>query len=202
MKKDFTWHRFWRLVVVREWKKWKGYNRYLVCKCDCGNVKEIAYSSLSYWCSQSCGCYRKENTISRSTKHWMRWTRLYHIRENMKKRCDNLKTYAYRNYWWRWISYCEKRETFDWFYEDMKDWYEEHLTLDRIDNEWNYCKENCRWATRQQQSENKRNNIYITKNWIKKTFYWWCDYLWLSRSTVGNRVYWLWWTYEEALFWK
>jgi hypothetical protein len=95
----------------------------------------------------------------------------------MKKRCKYKNYIWYKNYWWRWITYDPKRETFDWFCEDMLEWYSGELTLDRIDNDWNYCKENCRWATLKEQARNKRNTVrYKNKCVSERAEIWWVPY--------------------------
>jgi hypothetical protein len=83
-------------------------------------------------------------------------SKFYRAWVNMKTRCTNNKVSEYHRYGGRGISYCEKWETFDGFIEDMLPTYEENLTLDRIDNDGNYCKENCRWTTYKEQSNNTR----------------------------------------------
>lgn len=192
------WKKFWRLKVVERWKKSPSWNIYYICKCDCWNKKEVAYSSLSTWISKSCWCLRKEKNMKRFTKHGMRKTKFYNIYHNIKKRCEKSQNPAYKNYWWRWIK-CEWK-TFEEFFNDMHWTYKEWLTIDRIDNDWHYCKENCRWATREEQNKNKRSNIMIIHNWERKTFYEWIEYLWLNRSTIESRVYELDWDYKKALF--
>jgi hypothetical protein len=98
------------------------------------------------------------------TKHKMMNSPLYKPWQNMKNRCRNPKTTHYKDYGGRGITYCEKWETFEGFYEDMWPSYEKGLTLDRIDVNGNYCKDNCRWATIYEQANNKRRNLIYTYN--------------------------------------
>jgi hypothetical protein len=86
--------------------------------------------------------------------------RAHYIWLSMKARCENPKHRSYADYGARGISFDPAWTDFRIFYADMGD-PPPGLTIERIDNEGNYCKENCRWATRTDQNRNKRNNRYL-----------------------------------------
>ena len=174
---DLTGQRFGRLLVIKKGTRVLVSTRiipYWLCLCDCGNMKSIYFSNIKLQKTVSCWCFRKKRT------DWE--LRLLHVFYAIKDRCKNTKNKAYKNYWGRWIK-CEWG-TLDDFYRDMWDSYVEWLTIDRIDNDWNYCKENCRWETRKENQRNRRVSFYI--DWEHLMDY--CKRLWLNYWTIYTRV--------------
>jgi len=159
---------------------------YWICKCQCGNEKSVRSDHLIQGRIRSCGCLLVEaRHRSNAFKHGMKGTRIYRIWVSMKNRCNDK---SYKDYGERGICVCEKWQNFEGFWEDMKEGYTDALTLDRKDNDGNYCKENCRWATMAQQSLNKRNNHIIEFGGERKPVAEFCQEFGINSSTVYNRL--------------
>lgn len=86
----------------------------------------------------------------------MSGTRFYKIWKGMSTRCNNEKYKLFKDYGGRGIKICNEWRTFENFRDDMLASYKEDLSIERKNNDGNYCKENCKWATRQEQNMNKR----------------------------------------------
>jgi len=141
-------------------------------------------------------------------KHWFsksatkldRKKRLfYSVWVNMKTRCYNKKSSAYHRYWWRWITMSDEWQDFQNFYNDMHEWYEVFLQIDRIDNNKWYNKDNCKWATRKEQARNRRTSKFLEYNWERLTLVWWAEKIWIKRSTLAQRYYCMKWSVEKCL---
>jgi hypothetical protein len=152
---DLAGRKFGQLTAIRysgsrESKVW------WLCKCDCGTEKEIRAGSLMAGLSNSCGCLLPRITAKRNLTHGMSYSPEYAIWSSMRDRCRNKQNAHYKYYGGRGISVCERwAENFEAFYQDMGP-RPQSLTLDRINNDGNYEPGNCRWATRSQQSANRR----------------------------------------------
>lgn len=141
------------------------------CKCDCGNERVVSGKYLRKGLSKSCGCYGAEQRKIASTRHGHSSrkgnSKEYTAWLNMKNRCLDKNNKQYNDYGGRGISVCNEWLNFKNFYNDMGNC--NGLTLDRVDVNGNYNKENCRWATSIEQSRNKRNNHIITINGVDMT---------------------------------
>lgn len=201
---DRTGERFGRLVITRFIRVDKNWNYIWECKCDCGNIINVRYNNLLNGSTKSCGCLKRERTIERSTKHGLsggqgNYTRLYRIWLNMRQRCNNRRDQDYPYYGGRGIKVCKEWDNYAAFHDwAMKNGYADHLTLDRINNNGDYCPENCRWATRKEQARNTRQNHFITFNGKIMTIAEWAEYLGVSSTVLRTRLY-RGWPIERAL---
>lgn len=202
-KIDLTGQRFNQLLVIKESGRNKEGKVIWLCKCDCGNYHKTLGKYLRNGNATSCGCRRKKilaETTQRQTTHKMINTRLYTIWRGMRQRCNNVNSCSYQNYGGRGISICEEWNDFMKFYKwSINNGYEEHLTIDRIDNNGNYEPNNCRWVTRKKQGNNNRHNHYLTYKGETKTMSEWSDITGIEYRTLRSRINSYHWSIEKAL---
>lgn len=115
-------------------------------------------------------------------------TRQYRIWAQMKSRCDNPNNSKYEIYGGSGIAYDKKWKTFYGFWEDMQDGYSDELTIDRIDPTLGYSKENCRWATYEQQNNNKSDNLNLTYYGDPITVNQISEITGLNKNTIRSRL--------------
>lgn len=139
-----------------------------LCSCECGKNKIVKAAYLVSSHTVSCGCYAKDLLKKRSIKHGKRQTRIYRTWCGIKRRCYNKNDKAYKHYGERGVTICEQwKDDFSSFYNwATKNGYTDELSIDRIDNNGNYCPENCRWVTAKEQNRNYSRNHNITFNGI------------------------------------
>lgn len=160
-KIDLVGQRFTRLFVREDVGRDKHGRVLYLCECDCGNETVVQSGNLRSGHTTSCGCYSRERLIT----HGMTKTRLYRIwrgilsRAGVWKGADERHKIEYRD---RGITVCD-----EWLiFESFRDWalshgYADDLQIDRIDNDKGYSPENCRWVSRKENMNNRRNTLRL-----------------------------------------
>lgn len=191
--------RFGRLTVL-SYSHNKGYTKYFLCKCDCGNQKIIAKNALTRGKQISCGCARKER-IANLNKLPDGYCRLGKIFRSMKYRCYNQSSNHYHRYGGRGIKICD-----EWLsdIDSFRKWsidngYADGLTIDRIDNDGDYSPDNCRWITREEQLNNTSRSVMLSYDGKTQTMTQWAKELNMPTSTLFNRLKVLGWSAERSL---
>lgn len=185
--------------VDKNGKEIKSYSYLFECNCTCGKSTIVALNNLRSGKQVSCGCHKNAQTSKRNFKHGIQNKRLLGLWNAMKQRCNNPKNHAYKYYGGRGIKICDEWLEFKTFYEwAMKNGYEENLTIDRIDNDGDYCPKNCRWSNRFVQANNKRNNVFVEFNGDRKTISEWARIIGIKQPTLSNRINNLGWSIDKA----
>lgn len=168
---DLTSQRFGKLTVIKYAGRRKCGNQFKIlwlCKCDCGNEKEIPSSDLRNGHSTSCGCLHRKMIGDLNRKHNLanKCGRIYQVWKSIKYRCNNPNNKSFKNYGGRGIKVCDEwQNNFLLFYNwAIDNGYKEEklsnglnrLTIDRIDNDGNYEPNNCRWVTNLENARNKK----------------------------------------------
>lgn len=190
MPKAKKWDVYWKLTLtglVERRAQWKSKTTYVECICECWTKKWICLNSLRRWSTRGCWCQNRT--------HLMTNTRIYHIYDGLNQRCTNPKSKARPNYWGKWVKNLWRN--FEDFYRDMWESYEIHVkehgeretTIDRIDSNGDYCKENCRRATKKEQNSNRSSNRKILyRGKVYQTLTSLCAAYWISRPAVKRRL--------------
>ena len=192
--------RFGRLVVVEKDKARNGHVRWR-CKCDCGKECIVYGSSLKTGNTTSCGCYKAENSKRLYSSVRQNDKRLYAVWNGIKQRCLNKNSRSYHNYGGRGIKICDEwandyKSFYNWA---MRSGYQSGLQIDRIDNDGDYCESNCRFVSRNIQSNNKRNVVLYTIEGETRSLAQWCKAYHQDYYLVRQRVLKLGWTIQDAL---
>lgn len=124
---------------------------------------------------------------------------LYNSWHGMLRRCNDVNAPFFKDYGGRGITVSGSWSVYETFLQDMLSSWGAGLTLERIDNNKGYCKENCRWATKTEQANNRRNSTAVYFQGKTRTLAQWVKLLGLKGSTVRQRYYVYKWTIEEAL---
>jgi hypothetical protein len=156
----------WKLVSIN----YNESDKPFYCECECGNS---GYKSAKYILT-----HRNKNCIKcmphNGTKHNMTKSSEYYAFNSMMQRCFNPKSMEYKNYGGRGIT-VDKRwvSNFGQFLQDMGTKPSKSHSLDRINNNGNYSKDNCRWATKKEQAYNRRVTVWVDYKGVSKPLSYW-----------------------------
>jgi len=176
-RRQLAGQRFGKRLVIQETPRGQRQRgTWWLVRCDCGREESVSGASLMQG-SQACvKCAHKGFPVRHG--HWQggKGTRVHAVWSSMKSRCLNPRSQAYGNYGGRGISVCEKWKNFTGFLADMGEC-APGMTLERKDNNGNYEPSNCYWASRTQQTRNRRCSIHLTflgrtlhlKEWSDRT---------------------------------
>lgn len=186
--RDLMKQRFERLIVIQRNGKDKNNHVLWLCRCDCGREKIIKGTHLITGHTQSCGCLKKEGNNSKHnhTKNGKQ-SKIYQIWACMTQRCTNPHTTNYHNYGGRGIEVCERWTEFENFLIDMGE-IPKGCQIDRINNNGNYCKENCHWVTPKQNGRNRRTNRLITFRGKTQCVTAWAEEIGISSKMIYKRL--------------
>lgn len=190
---DLTNQKFERWTVLKQVKNPHDSSAAWLCLCDCGNISIVRGKDLRYGKSKSCGCLR--------TKHGGEGSPLYRVWHGIKVRCFNPNSPAFKDYGGRGITVCS-----EWLndFAAFRDWaiengYRAGLSIDRIDNDGPYSPDNCRWATTEEQANNRRSNHLVSHNGETHTLSEWSRLTGIPRTILRNRLNILNWSVEKSL---
>lgn len=162
--------------------------RKVICKCECGAVKEFYFSHVKRGKSKSCGCLARELNSARIKTHGLAGSSIYNIHQGMMARCYNVSAPGYKFYGARGIRVDNRWHKFENFFADMGHPPKGH-SLERIDNNGKYSRDNCIWASPMDQANNTRRNINLTYNGTTQSVAKWSRQTGIKSATIYYRYH-------------
>jgi len=177
-------------------------NDIVMCQCKCGKEFKIKIVDLFTYNRKELVSNNILEECNCNTFQYISRSREYRIWNNIKQRCYNANNDSFIYYGERGIEMCSKwKNSFSCFISDMG-FCPDGYSIDRLDTNKGYYKENCRWATSKQQNNNKRNNKYIQFQGRIQTIREWCTELKLDYAIVMYRIYKQKYSVEKAFYRK
>ena len=197
--KDLTGLSFSRLTVLSRAENSPSGKVRWNCLCLCGNTAIVSSRNLRTQHTASCGCLNVAATKKSNTTHGKNKTAEHKIWIGMKNRCSNPKNRSFARYGGKGIAVCERwTKSFEGFLSDMGHRPSPAHSIDRIKSSLGYSPWNCRWATIDEQQNNKNNSVKITSNGSTLTAAQWSRKLGGNAHLVLSRLG-LGWTKDEAV---
>lgn len=170
------------------------------CDCSCGGAAVTTLDQLRSGRTQSCGCLQRQRTSEATTTHGKTKSRAYRCWAQMIGRCTNPNATGYHLWGGRGISVCARWRDFAAFIADVGEPPSFGHSIDRFpDQNGNYEPGNVRWATREEQNSNKRNNHVVTFNGVTKSIAAWATQIGIRPRLLHARLVRLGWSVERAL---
>lgn len=184
---DETGSEFGYLKVIRRAGRDNSGAALWLCRCVCGEEREISGPALRAGRNKSCGC-KSPRFKPKDPDQVVTNKRAYRIWAGMIARCSSRSAGKSRRlYYEKGIRVCDRWKKFANFYEDMGD-PPDSMSIDRIDGSKGYFKDNCRWATPKQQANNMSSNHIIEYAGKSQTVSQWADELGLKPNTLLYRI--------------
>lgn len=173
-------------LLSDSWREDRGSYKITVANflCDCGVIKKRNVTFFMNGSLHSCGCFKEESKLLRSKTHGESKFIEHRIWRKMRVRCKGNDS----RYGGRGISVCKRWDKYENFLKDMGRRPSSGHSIDRIDNNGNYCPENCRWATVKEQCNNRRSNVIVTYLGKTKRLSEWCEELGLPAKRCRARL--------------
>lgn len=184
---DLSGRRFGKLKVISQCGRirkevgWK-------CVCDCGKEIVVPGYPLRNGNTVSCGCFGRSIIGNATRTHGMSRTPEYRTWSNMITRCTNKSIDRFCRYGGRGIKVCGRWRRFDNFFADMGKRPSPNHSIERKNNDGDYCPSNCKWATRIEQANNSSTNVVLVVNGKSRTLAEWSRFSGIKESTIRQRI--------------
>jgi hypothetical protein len=176
-----------KLTVVRWDDGSLNGERLVLVQCDCGITKRVSKRALLADKIKTCGGPGCKNSL-RTSYHGMRNSPTYNVWHAMKSRCCNPSDKDWPGYGGRGIKICRRWLSFRNFLADMGHAPDPRLQIERINNNHGYCPSNCKWATRTDQANNRRSNVFLTFSGKRMTIAQWARKIGVRPTTLHERL--------------
>lgn len=196
---DYVGERVWYFTVLGLDPENSKKSRKWLFRCKCGNFVAQEPSRVIQGYIRSCGCMNHHRKGSGNSVYK---NPFYNTWKSMMRRCYYKRHESYKNYGARGITVCDEwhdPHAFVKWATDTKPDSNEKLSIERIDSAKAYSPENCTWATRLQQTRNRRNTVYWTIDGETKTLGEWCEQYGIKYQVVRARHYQCGWDMKHAL---
>lgn len=174
--------RFGRLTVMRRAPNATHSAARWLCKCDCGATTEVRQDHLRRGKTKSCACFRARSNGMHLSPEYKAW-------HNIIDRCCSRGCKSYPRYGGRGITVCKRwRRSFNAFFADVGARPSSAYTIERVDNNGPYSPNNCIWASRSDQQNNRHNNRRVTFQRKTLTIAQWARQYGLIFQTLSERL--------------